>query len=441
MKRTAYYQLLEWKNKTNDERKPLILQGARQVGKTWLLEELGRKEFKNVAYINFEEQPALCDLFEKDFDVKRILAAISISSSQELIGGETLIILDEIQEAKRGLLALKYMYINAPEYHIAAAGSLLGIALHSNESFPVGKVEFINIEPLSFIEFLYAVDATGLAKALESGDISLILLFREKYIEFLRQYYYIGGMPEVVADYIQKQDLKRVRQIHNSILEAYRKDFSKHPPISIIPRIRLVWDSVPSQLAKENKKFIYGAIREGARAKEFELAIEWLSDAGAINKITRINNAELPAKAYEDVNAFKLYCVDIGLLGAMSGLSANALINGNEIFSQYKGALTEQYVYQQLRAMDINDIHYWSPNNGSAEVDFVIQYNDHIIPIEVKAEENLKAKSLKVYRDKYHPSIALRLSMSDYREQDELINIPLYAINIIENIFNEEIKN
>lgn len=437
MKRFVYSKLVEWKNKNN--RKPLILQGARQVGKTWLLEELGKNEFDNVVEINFEENIMLQSLFEKDFDVDRIINTISIVSNQKIIPGKTLIIFDEIQEAKRALLSLKYFLKNAPQYHIAAAGSLLGLSIHKQDSFPVGKVEFIDIQPMTFIEFLEALGENSLVTILEKGQYDLLHIFKEKYIERLKQYYFVGGMPEVVDTFIKTKDYSKAREVQMNLINSYQKDFSKHPPLNIIPRIRLVWDSIPTQLSKENKKFIYGAVRPGSRAKDFELAIQWLQDAGSVYKVTRVTNASLPIKGFEDPDAFKLYYVDIGLLSAISSLSATSLIEGNSIFNQYKGALTEQFVFQQLNAIENIQIHYWFPETGIAELDFLIQNEDEIVAIEVKAEENLKSKSLKVYQEKYKPKFVIRSSMSDYRVQEKLINIPLYAINSLIHLLDGEI--
>lgn len=434
MKRQIYDRLVAWRNKPNSARKPLILRGARQVGKTWILEELGRNEFQNVAYINFEEQRQLSNLFDADFDSERILRSIEIASGVKLIPGETLIIFDEVQSVQRGLLSLKYLHKNAPEYHIAAAGSLLGISIRSNESFPVGKVEFADIYPLSFEEFMMALGKDALLSSLKAMDWELITTFKEQYIDLLRQYYYVGGMPEVVQSYVDNKDFTLVRNIQKDLLSSYDADFSKHPPLEIIPRLKMVWGNIPSQLAKENKKFIYNALRQGARAKDFELAIEWLKEAGVVYKVGRINNPVLPLDGFADIDAFKLFVLDIGLLGAMSGLDVKSLINGNEIFTQYKGALTEQFVLQQLLYNEDIVIRYWSADSGVAEVDFVIQLMGKVIPIEVKAEENLKAKSLKSYISKYQPPLALRCSMSNFRAEESLTNLPLYAIMNIHNL-------
>lgn len=429
MKRLVYDKVVAWKNKSDNKRKPLLLEGARQVGKSWLLEELGRNEFDSVALINFEEDKQLATLFEADFDTERILRSIEIASGVKLIPGKTLIIFDEIQSVSRGLLSLKYLYNNAPQYHIAAAGSLLGISLHKEDSFPVGKVEFIDVYPLSFEEFMMALGKDAMADSLHNMDWGLIKAFREQYIDLLKQYYFVGGMPEVVASYVKEKDFTEVRSIQNNLLRSYDADFSKHPPMEIIPRIKMVWNSIPSQLAKENKKFIFNAVKPGGRAKDFELAIEWLKQAGLLYKITRINNGTLPLDGFEDPDAYKLFTLDVGLLGAQSGLDAKTLIDGNAIFAQYKGALTEQYVLQQLLCNENIKIHYWTPTTGVAEVDFVIQLNDKVIPIEVKAEENLKAKSLKSFNDKYKPELSIRTSMSDFRAEENLTNLPLYAIS------------
>ncbi len=434
MKRQVYDKLVAWRNKPDSARKPLILRGARQVGKTWILEELGRNEFQSVAYINFEEQRQLSSLFDADFDTERILRSIEIASGVKLIPGETLIIFDEVQSVQRGLLSLKYLHKNAPEYHIAAAGSLLGISIRSNESFPVGKVEFADIYPLSFEEFMMALGKDALLSSLKSMDWELITTFKEQYVDLLRQYYYVGGMPEVVQSYVDNKDFTLVRNIQKDLLSSYDADFSKHPPLEIIPRLKMVWGNIPSQLAKENKKFIYNALRQGARAKDFELAIEWLKEAGVVYKVGRINNPVLPLDGFVDIDAFKLFVLDIGLLGAMSGLDVKSLINGNEIFTQYKGALTEQFVLQQLLCNEDIVIRYWSTDSGVAEVDFVIQLLGKVIPLEVKAEENLKAKSLKSYIAKYQPPLALRCSMSNFRAEVSLINLPLYAIMNIQNL-------
>ena len=432
MKRIAYEGLLKWKSKQN--RKPLLIKGARQVGKTWLMKEFGKNEYESVAYINFEKATQLANLFEVDFDIPRILRSVQLITGIIPKPGETLIIFDEIQSVKRGLLSLKYFYEDAPEYHIIAAGSVLGLPIHKDDSFPVGKVDFLELYPLSYEEFIVALGKNSLLDALHRRDWELTKAFKSNYIELLKQYYYIGGMPEVVKSFILNNDYNEVRDIQNSILESYNNDFSKHSPIEIVPRIKMIWNSIPSQLAKENRKFIYGAVKSGGRAKEFEVAIMWLEDAGLIHKISRVSNASLPLDGFVDIGAFKLFMVDIGLLGAKSGLDAKTIIEGNTIFGQYKGALTEQYVLQQLKCSTGIETYYWSAEQGIAEIDFLIQTGGKVIPIEVKAEENLKAKSLKSFRDKFHPELSIRTSMSDFRKEETLTNLPLYGISLINSL-------
>ncbi|MDO9680741.1 MAG: ATP-binding protein [Bacteroidales bacterium] len=434
MKRKLYADLLDWKRKSN--RKPLLIKGARQVGKTWLMKEFGKNEYETVAYINFERSTQLASLFETDFDIPRILRSVQLISGIIPKPGSTLIIFDEIQTVKRGLLSLKYFFEDAPEYHIVAAGSLLGLSIHQEDSFPVGKVDFLELYPLSFDEFILAMGKDSLLETLKNRDWELIKAFKSNYIELLRQYYFIGGMPEVVKSFIHSNDYKEVRSIQNSILESYDNDFSKHPPLEVVQRIKLVWNSIPSQLAKENRKFVYGAVKSGGRAKEFETAIMWLEDAGLIHKISRVSNASLPLSGFTDISAFKMFMIDIGLLCAKSGLDAITLLDGNNIFGQYKGALTEQYVLQQLLCTSGIDVYYWSSEQGTAEVDFLIQTEGMIIPVEVKAEENLKAKSLKSFRDKFHPDISVRTSMSDFRKEQTLTNLPLYGISLISDLIN-----
>lgn len=435
MVRTAYDALLKWKS--NPNRKPLVIKGARQVGKTWLMKEFGSNEFESVAYINFEKSTQLVNLFEDDFDIQRIIRSIQLVTGITPQEGKTLIVFDEIQSVRRGLLALKYFFEDAPQYHVVAAGSLLGLSIHKEDSFPVGKVDFLDLYPLSYQEFLLAIGKTALLDALKSRDWKLIQAFKGQYIDLLRHYYFIGGMPEVVKSFVQHGDFKEVRTIQKAILQSYDNDFSKHPPLDTVPRIKMVWNAIPSQLAKENRKFIFGAVKNGGRAKEFELAIMWLEDAGLIYKINRVSNPILTLGGFQDMSAFKLFLVDIGLLGAMSGLDAKTLIDGNEIFGQYKGALTEQYVLQQFKSIDETATYYWTPDVGVAEIDFLMQTAGYVIPVEVKAEENLKAKSLRSFREKYRPKVSVRTSMSDYREELTLTNIPLYAISLIKELIVE----
>lgn len=428
MKRDAMQQLYDWKEQK--VRKPLIVRGARQVGKTWLMKEFAASAYKQFAYINFEDNEVMKDVFQKDFDIERILMAIQLVTGV-VVDVETLIIFDEIQEAPRGLTALKYFQEKAPQYHVIAAGSLLGIAMHRNDSFPVGKVDFIDLYPLSFSEFLAAIGQESFASLLEKKDWSLIATFRSKFVDFLKQYYFVGGMPEVVNAFVERKDYAVVRQLQQNILDSYDRDFSKHAPIAEVPRIRMVWRSVPAQLAKENRKFIYGVVKEGARAKDFELAIEWLIDAGLIYKINRVKKSGIPLSAYEDFSAFKLFMLDTGLLGAMSGLPAQALLEGSALFSDFKGAITEQYVLQQLKSNKGLNIYYWSSDSSRGELDFLLQRDIDIIPVEVKAEENLQSKSLRVFVERNAGLHGIRFSMSNYREQEWMTNYPLYSVGYV----------
>ena len=426
MYRYAMENLREWKNRKN--RKPLIIEGARQVGKTWLMKEFGRQEYTNTVYINFDSNSRMTELFSADLDITRILRGIEIYTGKKINSEDTLIIFDEVQEVPKALSSLKYFYEDAPEYHVICAGSLLGIALHGGTSFPVGKVEFMKLFPMSFREFLTATGKEQYVELLEQKDHQMISSFKQIYIDALKEYYYVGGMPEAVLSYSQAHDLEDVRNIQNMILAAYEQDFSKHAPVSIVPKIRMVWNSIPSQLAKENRKFIYGLLRKGARAKDYETAIMWLIDCGLIHKVSRITTPNLPLKAYEDLKAFKLYLVDIGLLGALAGLKQSALLDGNDMFVEFKGALTEQYVLQQLVTDPDIGIYYYTNDRGNCEIDFLIDDGNKVIPLEVKAELNLKAKSLKTYREKYSPEVAVRTSMADYKENDGLVDMPLYMM-------------
>ena len=427
MKRAEITTLIEWKN--SKKRKPLLIRGARQVGKTWLMKTFGKEEYAQCAYVNFEKNKRLQSIFEDDFDIERIIMALQIETGITIQPENTLIILDEIQEAEGALTSLKYFQENAPQYHVISAGSLLGVALNKHTSFPLGKVNFMGLYPLSFPEFLDAMDEKPLLDLLESNDWKLIKSFNTKYRELLKQYYYIGGMPEVVFSFKQEKNFNKVRILQKQILAAYEQDFSKHAPNEIVPRIRMLWNSIPAQLAKENKKFIYGAIRQGARAKDYELAMSWLIDCGLIHKINRVTKPGMPLKAYEDISAFKLFMVDMGLLGAMVDMDIKTLLEGNTVFEEFKGALSEQFVLQQLITNHDFSVYYWSAERAVAEIDFLIQYSGKIIPIEVKAEENLQAKSLKLFSEKYKSKYAIRTSMSDYRKEEWMINLPLYGIN------------
>lgn len=425
MQRTAMKKLMEWKNKRN--RKPLILKGARQVGKTWLMKEFGRQCFQNVAYVNFDSNAGMRRIFDEDYDVARILRLINIETGVRIEPEKTLILFDEVQEAPKAISSLKYFYENAPEYAVIAAGSLLGVAIHEGVSFPVGKVETMEIHPMSFHEFLIAVGEEALADLLTEKDYDAINAFSGKYIHWLKLYYFIGGMPEAVNDYVENGDVTTVREIQKQILSLYESDFSKHTPDTELARLRMVWNSIPAQLAKENRKFFFGQIRQGARAKDFELAIEWLLDCGLVGKVYRVEKPAVPLKAYAEFSAFKLFFLDVGLLGAMSDLDARSILEGNRLFMEFKGALTEQYVYQQLIA-ETGYIPYYFSASSHTEIDFLVQKEGEVVPVEVKAEENLKAKSLRAYCDKYQPRYAVRISMSNYRQQDWLMNLPLYAV-------------
>lgn len=429
MYRYAIERLIEWKGKK--DRKPLIIEGARQVGKTWLMKEFGKKEYDNTIYINFDTDSRMRELFETDIDVQRIIAGLEIYVETKIDPQKTLLIFDEVQEAPKALLCLKYFYENVPEYNIVCAGSLLGIALHEGTSFPVGKVDFLKLYPFNFKEFLLAMGKEKYVQLLDDEDHSMITVFRSELIDLLKQYFFVGGMPEVVGAFSENGNYSEAREIQNRILEAYEQDFSKHAPVGIVPKIRLIWNSIPSQLAKENKKFIYGLIRDGARAKEFENAIMWLSDCGLINKVHRVTAGRLPLKAYEDNKAFKIYLLDVGLLGCMAGLSPKTILDGNDLFVEFKGALTEQYVLQQLTSEMEYNICYYTNDSGKCEVDFIIDNGEAVIPLEVKAEVNLRAKSLKIYSEKFLPNVSIRTSMADFKDEGWLINLPLYEIGYI----------
>jgi hypothetical protein len=431
MYRKEIEELTKWKASPN--RKPLIIKGARQVGKTWLIKEFGKTTYEQVAYINFESSPVMRQVFDLDFDIQRILSAIRIETGIEVIPESTLIVLDEIQEAPKALTSLKYFAENAPEFHVIAAGSLLGILLSKGSSFPVGKVSFMELFPLPFSEFLTAIGQEQIAKAIQQKDWPMLTLFREKLINFLKQYYFIGGMPEAVKRFIQTGDVVQVRQVQQNILNAYEQDFAKHAPAEIVPRIRMVWNGIPAQLAKENRKFIYGQLKQGARATTFEMALLWLQDCGLVYKVKQVTKPGMPLKAYEDSGAFKLFMLDTGLLGALSGLDAASLLDGNQLFEEFKGAITEQYVLQQLLAQKKVEVYYFSPQNARVEIDFIIQAGENIVPIEAKASENLHSKSLRTYCEKFQPEIAIRTSLSNYRQESWMVNVPLYAI---ETAFN-----
>jgi predicted AAA+ superfamily ATPase len=432
MYRKEIEELTDWKVSTN--RKPLIIKGARQVGKTWLIKEFGKTAYEQVAYINFESSPVMRQVFELDFDIQRIISAIRIETGTEVKAESTLIVFDEIQEAPKALTSLKYFAENAPEFHVIAAGSLLGILLSKGSSFPVGKVSFMELYPLPFSEFLTAIGQEPISKAIQEKDWPMLTLFRDKLVNFLKQYFFTGGMPEAVNTFIQTGDVLQVRLVQQNILNAYEQDFAKHAPAEIVPRIRMVWNGIPSQLARENRKFIYGQLKQGARAATFEMALLWLQDCGLVYKVNQVTKPGMPLKAYEDSSAFKLFMLDTGLLGALSGLDAASLLDGNKLFEEFKGAITEQYVLQQLLAQKKGEVYYFSPQNARVKIDFIIQSGKNIVPIEVKASENLHSKSLRTYCEKFKPEIAIRTSLSDYRQESWMTNVPLYAIETAFNL-------
>ncbi len=425
MERLLLDELEKWKNKKR--RKPLIIQGARQVGKTWIMKEFGNRYFKDVVYINFDNNERMKNVFDIDYDVNRIISALKIEHGKSFKAENTLLVFDEIQEVPKALTALKYFCENAPEYAIVAAGSLLGVAMHQGTSFPVGKVDFMHLYPLNFYEFLLAIGEESLAELLNKQDFELINSFSSKYTDLLRKYYYVGGMPEAVQCYVDTDDMMEVRNIQKELLIYYENDFSKHAPKETVPRIQMVWNSIPAQLAKENRKFIYGIVREGARAKDFELAIQWLEDCGLIHKCYRVTKPGMPLISYMEMNSFKLFMLDVGLLAAKGNLPAKILLEGNKIFEEFKGALTEQFVAQEMCAAEY-ELYYYSTENSTGEIDFIVQQDCYCIPIEVKAEENLRARSLRAFCDKYKPEIAIRTSMSNYREQDWMCNVPLFSL-------------
>jgi len=427
MERKALANLINWKNSKN--RKPLLIYGARQVGKTWLMKQLGEKEFENTVYVNFEKEISLRNIFEQDYQPQRLIKILETFFMQTIIPGKTLVIFDEIQEAKGGLTSLKYFREELPSLHVIGAGSLLGIALEKETSFPVGQVTFLNLYPLDFNEFLLAKGQKNLAKAIEEQDWELLITLRVLVISLLKQYLFVGGMPESVRTFCETESYNEVREIQQAILQSYEQDFSKHAPTAIIPRIRMIWNAVVSQLAKENKKFIYGILKEGARAKDFELALNWLENYGLIYRVNRINKAHFPLAAYVDLPVFKVYTLDVGLLSALGNLSAKTLIDNEQLFSEFKGALSEQFVLQELKATGIKNLFYWANDSGSAEIDFILESENQIYPLEVKSGENLQAKSLKTFWGKNPEIRCYRTSLSDFREESWMTNIPLYGIS------------
>lgn len=428
MKRKIYSKLIEWKK--SPSHKPLILNGVRQCGKTYIMKEFGKNEFQTFAYVNCDRNENLHQIFEGGFNISKIIRGISALSGVDIIPGKTLIFLDEVQSFPLVLESLKYFCEDAPDYHVAVAGSLLGIALHSGVSFPVGKVQTMKLYPMDFEEFLMAKGEQQLLRIMHDHDFDLLTALHEKCKDLLRQYYYVGGMPEVVKSYIDNGQLKPVRAIQNEILSNYAGDFSKHAPYQEVPRISMVWQSILGQLSRENKKFIYGALKKGGRAKEFEVAIQWLVDAGLVYKVNKCTKPQLPLKFYEDFAAFKLYLCDCGLMGAMADTAAKDVLIGDSVFTEYKGAFTEQYVLQQILSSGISDIYYYSADDSRMEMDFLMQREGALLPVEVKGGTSIKSNSLHNYLME-HPGIqAIRYSMLPYKKQDFLTNIPLYAVGI-----------
>ena len=424
MERSIYKKLIEWKNK--EGRRPLILNGARQVGKTYILQAFGKNEYKKLAFFSLDRNKKAVEVFEKGGSTTDMLIALSAISQTDITPNDTLVVLDEIQDCPKALETLKFFCEDVPDVHIIVAGSLLGLSLHGGVSYPVGKVEELRLYPMNFIEFLDAMDKPQLVKILKDGNWNVINLLESEFISLLRQYYYVGGMPAAVLAYVQQKGLQEVRSIQKQIIQDYRRDFSKHAPEREVPRINMVWDSIPAQLAKENKKFIYGAVKKSARAADFELAIQWLIDAGLTYKVQRVNAPRLPFKFYEDLNAFKLFMLDVGLMGAMSETSAESMLVGESIFSEYKGAFTELFVFTQLKSQDIS-LYYHAVENSTIEIDFLAQWHDRVVPIEVKAEVNVKSKSLHTFITNNPELKGLRFSMLPYKDQDWMINVPLYA--------------
>ncbi len=429
MKRLLLNNLIEWKDKKH--RKPLILWGARQVGKTWLMKEFGSSFFDNYVYISFYNNSRMSSIFEEDYDVKRIINAIEVSQHVVITPGETLLIFDEVQAAPKVVEALKYFCEEASEYHVIAAGSLLGVSIHEGVSFPVGKVDELRLYPMNFREFLLAMGEDRLFEYISNTDYDRINEFSGIYRELLKKYICVGGMPEVVGRFVENHDYSEAREIQLSILNQYEGDFGKHVSANEMPRIRMTWQSLPMQLAKENKKFFFGQVKEGARQKDFEKAIQWLVDAGLIYKVNKVQKPAMPLKSYVDFSSFKLFLIDVGLLGAMSELDIDSVIQGNDIFVEFKGALIEQYVLEQLVSDTKYTPYYYSGEKSTYETDFLIQKSKDIVPIEVKAETNLKSKSLRAYFDKFSPALALRVSSSDYIDQGWMKNIPLWCVSII----------
>ncbi|MCH4183666.1 MAG: ATP-binding protein [Prevotella sp.] len=424
MKRDIYKKLVEWKN--SDNRKPLILNGARQVGKTYILREFAQKEYEKYAYFSLDRDQRAAAIFNGGGTANDILLSLSAISNIDITPENTIVILDEIQDCPKALETLKFFCEDAPDIHVVVAGSLLGVSLHDGVSYPVGKVDELRLYPMTFLEFLDAMGKEKLAQTIREGNWNVTNLLHDEYISLLRQYYYVGGMPAVVFAYVQQKGLQEVRNIQRQILSDYRRDFSKHAPAREVPRINMVWDSIPSQLAKENKKFIYGAMKKSARASDFELSIQWLIDSGLVYKVTRVRSPKMPLKFYEDFGTFKLFMLDVGLMGAMTDTPAGDILVGNQVFCEYKGAFSELYILTQLIAQEF-PVYYHSVDNSTIEIDFITQIGSRVVPIEVKAEVNVKSKSLRTFISNNPTLRGLRFSMLPYKEQEWIVNLPLYA--------------
>ena len=436
MERNVLEELKHWKQ--SEWRKPLVIQGARQVGKTWIMREFGRREYQHTAYLSFVDTPHAASIFEGGYDVEGVMQAISLMTGVPVEPGNTLVVLDEIQECERALNALKFFRENAPQYHIMAAGSLLGVAVRQRQmSFPVGQVDFLHLHPLNFREFLAALGEENLVETLEKANEKLLRVIHGKLVNRLKEYLYVGGMPEVVSIYARSRDFSEVRRVQLQIIQGYENDFSKYTAPRDVPRIHAVWNSVPIQLARENRKFVYKYLGEGARAREYEMAVEWLILCGLLHRVRRISKPGVPLAAYEAPNAFKLYGIDCGLLGAMARLDSRSMVENNAIFEEFKGALTEQFVLQELLSSTDWKLAYWEPENGMAEVDFVAQAGNEVIPIEVKAGVNLRARSLASYRARYEPTVSLRSSLAPLEYNSGLWNIPLYLVSGAEKMLRD----
>lgn len=433
MYRNVLEKLKGWKNKK--DRKPLILMGARQVGKTWALKEFGRTQFEDVCYVNFENPGRIGDIFEGTIVPERIIELLGAFHGKKIVPQKTLLIFDEIQEVPRALTALKYFSEETPEYYICCAGSLLGVTLHHGTSFPVGKVDFITLYPMTFEEFLIAsgeemlLEWTSKHYAEEMPE-----MFREKYLDYLKKYMIIGGMPAAVNAWLTTKDFSIVTEQQRQLLVSYENDFSKHAPTSVVPKIHHIWNSIPSQLAKENKKFVYGLAKKGARAREYEDALLWLKDSGLIRKVGLVTGGRLPLKAYEDLKAFKIYHLDVGLLRVICEIEPEIIIDADSVFKEFMGALTEQFVLQELQALELaSSIYYWS-EGATSEVDFIFSFQNKIVPVEAKAGLVVHAQSLKIFCNKYSPEVAIRTSLKEYRKDGNILNLPLYELHYLKEI-------